>query len=160
MSNPLVCSRSSNTPETDALVRETLEPPTVTDTMLAAKLTLKCQELESQRNEARHQLLAILARQHLTCGWCGEMMHAPPGFTPPMTTEKLKTAVRIHILDCPKHPIRETERELEDLIAAARAVVDRWDTPLWKDVPATAEYINRLRKLLPANETNTATGSK
>lgn len=34
------------------------------------------------------------------------------------------------------------------LIAAAQAVVDRWDTPLWKDVPATAEYIGRLRATL------------
>ena len=32
-----------------------------------------------------------------------------------------------------------------DLRTAAQAVVDRWDTPLWKDVPATAEYIGRLR---------------
>ena len=31
---------------------------------------------------------------------------------------------------------------------AAQAVVDRWDTPLWKDVPATAEYINKLREAL------------
>ena len=32
-----------------------------------------------------------------------------------------------------------------DLRTAAQAVIDRWDTPLWKDVPATAEYIGRLR---------------
>ena len=31
---------------------------------------------------------------------------------------------------------------------AAQAVVNRWDTPLWKDVPATAEYIAALRKEL------------
>ena len=31
------------------------------------------------------------------------------------------------------------------LRSAAQAVIDRWDTPLWKDVPATATYINRLR---------------
>jgi hypothetical protein len=36
----------------------------------------------------------------------------------------------------------------EDLIAAARAVVERWDTPHWKDVPATAVFINRLRNAL------------
>lgn len=35
-----------------------------------------------------------------------------------------------------------------DLRTAAQAVVDRWDTPLWKDVPATAEYIGRLRAAL------------
>lgn len=32
-----------------------------------------------------------------------------------------------------------------DLLSAAAAVVARWDTPLWKNVPHTAEYINRLR---------------
>jgi hypothetical protein len=36
-----------------------------------------------------------------------------------------------------------------ELIAAAKAVVERWDTPLWKDVPHTAEYINRLRAAIP-----------
>jgi hypothetical protein len=34
------------------------------------------------------------------------------------------------------------------LIAAAHAVVARWDTPLWKDAPATGEFINRLRRSL------------
>lgn len=37
-----------------------------------------------------------------------------------------------------------------ELESAARAVVERWDTPLWKDVPATAEYINALRRALEA----------
>ena len=39
-------------------------------------------------------------------------------------------------------------RETAALRKAAQAVVDRWDTPLWKDVPATAEYINALRRAL------------
>lgn len=39
---------------------------------------------------------------------------------------------------------------MTDLRAAAQALVDRWDTPLWKDVPATAEYINALRAALSA----------
>lgn len=34
---------------------------------------------------------------------------------------------------------------LPDLLAAAIALIERWDTPLWKDVPATAIYINNLR---------------
>jgi hypothetical protein len=34
------------------------------------------------------------------------------------------------------------------LIAAAQAVVDRWDTPAWKDVEHTAVFINRLRAAL------------
>lgn len=39
-------------------------------------------------------------------------------------------------------------REDGALRKAAQAVVDRWDTPLWKDVPATANYINELREAL------------
>jgi hypothetical protein len=35
--------------------------------------------------------------------------------------------------------------KLEEL---AQAVVDRWDTPLWKDTKSTAEYINALRNHL------------
>lgn len=35
-----------------------------------------------------------------------------------------------------------------ELLAAAIAVVDRWDSPLWKDQPATGEYIARIRKAI------------
>jgi hypothetical protein len=43
-----------------------------------------------------------------------------------------------------------------ELRTAAQAVVDRWDTPLWKDVPATAEYIGRLRAALAAGQATAA----
>lgn len=43
-----------------------------------------------------------------------------------------------------------------DLRTAAQAVIDRWDTPLWKDVPATAEYIGRLRAALAAGQATAA----
>ena len=48
------------------------------------------------------------------------------------------------------HHERIADREADglDLRAAAQAVVERWDTPLWKDVPHTAVYINALRKAL------------
>jgi hypothetical protein len=51
----------------------------------------------------------------------------------------------------------EKQIELEKLrqaplIKAAQAVIDRWDTPLWKDAPATGRYINDLRKALAAVE--------
>lgn len=36
----------------------------------------------------------------------------------------------------------------ENLREAAQALIDRWETPLWKDAPATAEYIHRLRAAL------------
>ena len=38
----------------------------------------------------------------------------------------------------------------DGLLAAAQAVVERWDTPLWKDAPATAGYINALRAAVAA----------
>jgi hypothetical protein len=39
---------------------------------------------------------------------------------------------------------------------AAQAVIDRWDTPMWKDVPATGEFINALRSALAADRAATA----
>ena len=38
-----------------------------------------------------------------------------------------------------------TDMSLRD---AAQAVIDRWETPLWKDAPATAVFIADLRKAL------------
>ena len=34
------------------------------------------------------------------------------------------------------------------LLEAAESVIERWDTPAWKDVPATVHYIGDLRKAL------------
>jgi hypothetical protein len=34
----------------------------------------------------------------------------------------------------------------DDLLAAAKAVVERWDTPSWKDTGPTAEVIGQLRR--------------
>jgi hypothetical protein len=33
----------------------------------------------------------------------------------------------------------------DGLLEAAQAVVDRWDSPSWKDVPHTGEFIHKLR---------------
>ena len=41
--------------------------------------------------------------------------------------------------------MREQDPVSPDLLESARAVVARWDAPTWKDFPATAEYIGRLR---------------
>ena len=38
-----------------------------------------------------------------------------------------------------------------NLRTAAQAVIDRWETPLWKDAPATAGYIAALRDALAAD---------
>ena len=97
----------SDTPETDKLAKAWLG-----DAMAPWNLARK---LERERDAARLELLADRARQMVECGWCGEIMHAPPGFEPPMTREKLKQTVRLHLLDCPRHPIRETERDVAEL---------------------------------------------
>lgn len=39
-------------------------------------------------------------------------------------------------------------KSLENLINSAQAVIERWDTPNWKDVPATAVFMNCLRRSL------------
>lgn len=44
--------------------------------------------------------------------------------------------------------LHEALARVAGLEKAARAVVDRWDTPLWKDAPHTAVQINRLRDAL------------
>ena len=44
------------------------------------------------------------------------------------------------------HAERTVERDR--LRKVSQAVVDRWNTPLWKDVSGTAEYINALRREL------------
>ena len=37
---------------------------------------------------------------------------------------------------------RFKQKQLRDV---AQQLIERWDTPLWKDAPATGNYINRLR---------------
>ena len=41
--------------------------------------------------------------------------------------------------------LSEVARELIALRMASRSVIARWDSPLWKDLPATAGYIAALR---------------
>jgi len=45
----------------------------------------------------------------------------------------------------PAVKMAELERENARLREAAQAVVDRWETPLWKDAEPTAVVIHRLR---------------
>ncbi|WAP69059.1 hypothetical protein [Jiella pelagia] len=37
---------------------------------------------------------------------------------------------------------------VDGLVEKVQAVIDRWETPLWKDVPATAGYIYEMRDAL------------
>ena len=41
---------------------------------------------------------------------------------------------------------------MSELRKAAQALVDRWDTPLWKDAPHTGQYIDALRAALSQPE--------
>ena len=36
----------------------------------------------------------------------------------------------------------------DELLSAAKAVIERWDSPLWKDLPPTAKVIARLRDVV------------
>ena len=38
--------------------------------------------------------------------------------------------------------------DVADLVSAGKGLLDRWDSPAWKDVPNTAKWIDRLRKAL------------
>jgi hypothetical protein len=44
------------------------------------------------------------------------------------------------------------EDVMTDLRKAAQDLVDRWDTPLWKDAPHTGQYIDALRAALAQPE--------
>lgn len=37
---------------------------------------------------------------------------------------------------------------IKKMAEAGQAVVERWDSPKWKDLPHTADYIHRLRKAI------------
>jgi hypothetical protein len=45
--------------------------------------------------------------------------------------------------------------EIERLREAAQAVIDRWEAPRWKDVPATAVFIANLKATLTGEDTAT-----
>ncbi len=50
--------------------------------------------------------------------------------------------------ECAIRRITELAAQNQAMRLAAQAVIDRWDSPVWKDVPHTAEYINELRNVL------------
>jgi len=52
------------------------------------------------------------------------------------------------IMDSHSELMAESARKdaaIDELVEVGRAVVERWDSPLWKDMPHTGEYISRLR---------------
>lgn len=55
--------------------------------------------------------------------------------------------------------LEQHKQAMAPLVEAAQSVVDRWDSPLWKDLPHTGEFIDKLRQALAAHSSNsTASG--
>ena len=55
------------------------------------------------------------------------------------------------LLDGQANVIKELEQYkaiAHELADKSKTVISRWDSPLWKDIPNTAQYINELRKTL------------
>ena len=74
-------------------------------------------------------------------------MGSPSGNTVPLFS--LAQIAEAYRLSAASHPQQE-------LIDAAQAVIERWDTPKWKDVAPTAEYIARLRRAVAASHSQEA----
>ena len=47
-----------------------------------------------------------------------------------------------------KHEADSLKEQRDELLNALEAIIERWDTPLWKDVPHTAECINAARLIV------------
>ena len=46
------------------------------------------------------------------------------------------------------HQLEKVKAQRDELLNALEAIIERWDTPLWKDVPHTAEYIDAARLIV------------
>lgn len=55
--------------------------------------------------------------------------------------------------------IERSRAAIAELIEAGRAVVERWESPLWKDLPNTGEYIYALRDVIAKHTTTTKEGN-
>ena len=66
---------------------------------------------------------------------------------------EFEATVKTETLKAQRDGLREQVRVLRE---AGDAVVKRWETPLWKDVPATAQYIYALRDALDATKEQAA----
>jgi hypothetical protein len=64
--------------------------------------------------------------------------------------EQIDYASRIAKLPQLERELAEAKKQRDRLAVAARAVVDRWETPLWKDAPHTGQFIRALADALDA----------
>lgn len=92
------------------------------------------------------------------CPFCGgeaELIQAN-FYGSKMTSTKVVCKNQCHAIDEDWWSINDEEKAIKvwndriylKLLKASISLVERWDTPLWKDVPSTAEYVNDLRKAI------------
>jgi hypothetical protein len=80
-----------------------------------------------------------------------DLLHIPQGHEDlPLQNPTFGTMLKLQKfaeLTLKRASLSANEQDAE-LVKAAKAVVDRWHTPSWKDAPHTAEFINRLENAL------------
>ena len=60
-------------------------------------------------------------------------------------------SIQRNAVTVPADKLAELQRKagmVDDLVEVLEDIIERWDTPLWKDVPHTAEYIDAARFVL------------
>ena len=53
---------------------------------------------------------------------------------------------------CMSYDVERLEKSNAELLAAAKSVVERWDSPLWKEQGHTGTFIERLREAIAKSE--------
>ena len=62
-----------------------------------------------------------------------------------------QVAIQRNAVTVPADKLAELQRKagmVDELVDVLEAIIARWDTPLWKDVPNTARYINAARSIV------------
>ena len=140
------------TPETDALASEHRGAVIWPDF---------ARKLERERDELKEQLDAVLKAHDERCMEVEDAKRALGAITfegirmasmrvkdeRDSLQEQLDAAIMLGKMQERRH-----ERDLEELIAAAKAVIDRWETPFWKEAAHTGAYIAALRKAVEIAE--------
>jgi hypothetical protein len=87
----------------------------------------------------------VRIRKEMPLGGLGEIVHtihAGTEYEAEISLEDLQT-----ITAAPTPP-SNADSGVSELVKAAQDVIERWDSPAWKDQPHTGEYINRIRQAL------------
>lgn len=120
------------TPETDAMVEQSFHRINFPTSPVPAEFAKR---LENERDAER--ALAEMFRRK-----CSRLALEHKALQ-----EQLDAAIMLGKMQERRH-----ERDLEELIAAAKAVIDRWETPFWKEAAYTGAYIAALRKAVEIAE--------